>query len=301
MVTDQPQGNVTIIAGPTASGKSALAIDYALHHNGIIINADSQQLYQSLPILTAQPTNHDQQICSHSLYGMLGNDDYMSAAKWATEAVREIKTAWENGQLPLLVGGTGFYLKALIDGFSPIPDVPLPVRDYWSHEFETQGAEKFYADLERDDPRSAEKLHPHDKQRLIRAREVFEHTKISITDWQEKDPIHILPEAIFDIHLIIPEREQLYVRCNQRIFHMMDQGVMNEVMVLYGDLTDPLAPVTKALGYKELLAYGLGQSSRDQAIESAAQMTRNYAKRQTTWFRNQIKIQKNVADVRHFV
>jgi tRNA dimethylallyltransferase len=296
-----PLPNVTIIAGPTAGGKSARALEYAAQYNRVIINADSQQLYKSLPILTAQPSVDDQKICKHKLYGVLDDGEFMSATKWAEQASALIKQSWHDNTHPILVGGTGFYLKALMDGFSPIPDVPLSVRDKWNNMFKDIGAEQFHAELESVDPIMADKLHPHDKQRLIRAREVLDYTGISLAVWQSKPNEQILPEAIYNVILVMPERNKLYARCNARLQMMMDMGVMDEIMVLDKRLIDKNAPVTKAIGYHELLSYGMGQSSRNQAIELAAQITRNYAKRQVTWFRNQIKKQKNIAQVQHFV
>ena len=298
-MNDASQPNVTIIAGPTAGGKSAHALEYAAQYNGVIINADSQQLYQSLPILTAQPSHDDQQLCPHQLYGVLDDHEFMSATKWAEQASALIKQSWENNTHPIVVGGTGFYLKALIDGFSPIPGVPLSVREKWNNVFDDIGAENFHAELESVDPIMADKLHPHDKQRLIRAREVLDYTGTSLATWQSKPNEQILPEAIYNVILVMPERDKLYARCNARLGMMMDMGVMDEIMALHERLLDKNAPVTKAIGYHELLSYGLGQSTRDQAIELAAQITRNYAKRQVTWFRNQIKKQKNVAQVQH--
>ena len=293
--------HVTIIAGPTASGKSAHALSYAAEHHGVIINADSQQLYQSLPILTAQPSQTDIAQCPHVMYGILGDDDYMSAAKWAVEAAQHIKTCWANHQHPILVGGTGFYLKALLDGFSPIPDVPLTVRAKWNEKFEQTDVTDFFREFEMIDPVMAQRLHPHDKQRIIRACEVIDHTGISLATWQNEPHHQILPEAIYNIILILPPRDILYTRCNARLAHMINQGAIEEVVALDERLHDKSAPVTKAIGYPELLAYAKGTMTHDQAFESAAQMTRNYAKRQVTWFRNQIKAEKNVAQVQHYM
>lgn len=298
-MSEQTHPNVTIIAGPTAGGKSAYALDYAHARNGVIINADSQQLYRALPILTAQPSADDQKLCPHILYGVLDDHEFMSAAMWAKEAAHHIRESWENGHHPIIVGGTGFYLKALMDGFSPIPDVPLSVRDKWNNHFEKIGGEAFHAELSELDPIMADRLHPHDKQRLIRAREVLDHTQKSLAAWQDMPPEQILPEAIYNVILVMPERDILYERCNARFRHMVQHGAVEEVMTLDKHLIDKSAPVTKAIGYDEILAYGQGRLSLDQAIETASQITRNYAKRQVTWFRNQIRPEKNVAQVQH--
>ena len=283
--------NVTIIAGATASGKSARAIELALQRNAVIINADSQQLYKALPILTAQPSIDDLNSAPHLLYGILDHHEQWSAATWANNCADLIRDLWNQNKHPIIVGGTGFYIKALLDGFSPLPDVPPEYRTNGNEAFKQHGAEKFYADLIKDDPLIEGRLNPNDKQRLIRAREVFDYTKQSIIEWQAKPNIPILPEAIFDIEIISLPRDILYARCEKRIQVMLDQGVMDEVMKLYADLETlktPTAPVTKALGYHEFSNYGLGNMSLDDAIEKTALLTRHYAKRQVTWFKNQM-------------
>lgn len=288
---------VTIIAGPTASGKTKFALEYAENNNGVIINADSQQLYKSLPILTAQPDANEQARCPHYLYGVLGNDDYMSASLWAKTASEHIKNSWDTGKHPILVGGTGFYLKALMDGFSPIPEIPLSVRNLWIKNFEDRGADNFFNDLKRDDPVIASRLHKHDKQRLIRAREVLDHTQKSLSEWQNIPHTQILPEAFYKFYILKPARDILYERCNKRIYSMIQQGVLTEVQSLMQTLKNADAPVTKALGFKEFQNHLKGNINLNDAIEQTALITRHYAKRQVTWFNNQIKPQENILSI----
>lgn len=288
---------VTIIAGATASGKTKFSLDFAQNHNGTIINADSQQLYKSLPILTAQPNATEQSLCPHALFGALNDEEYMSAAAWAEAAATLIKQAWIDDKHPILVGGTGFYLKALLDGFSPIPNIPLSIRDNWIQNFADIGADEFHKDLMRDDPATAARLHKHDKQRLIRAREVLDVTKKSLTEWQNLPPIQILPEAIYKIYIINLPRDILYDRCNKRIHHMIELGALEEVKTLYDSLHNKSAPVTKALGYPQFLAYLNNEITFDEAVKQTALTTRHYAKRQVTWFNNQIKPQPNITSI----
>ena len=291
------KNHVTIIAGPTASGKTAHALNIAAETPSVIINADSQQLYKSLPILTAQPTADEQKTCPHFLYGTLGDNDFMSASMWAEAAATHIKQAWNAGLRPIIVGGTGFYLKALMDGFSPIPDVPLSMREQCNADFAAHGAEQFHADLTRDDPIMAGRLHPHDKQRVIRAREVLNFTGTSLSVWQDMPPINILTDAIYEIKITTPPRDILYARCDARIHQMIEMGALGEITNLDARLTNKKAPVTKALGYHELRAHIHGDISLDEAIAATALTTRHYAKRQVTWFKNQIKPQENILNI----
>lgn len=298
MITNKNRtANVTLIVGPTASGKSAYALDYAQKHNGVIINADSQQLYKSLPILSAQPSEKDQSIIPHKLYGFLDDSDFITAIKWAEIATQEIKSAWADNKHPILVGGTGFYIKALLDGFSPIPDVPLTVRDEWNAAWDELGSDNFYNHLITDDPLIIGKINPNDKQRLVRAREVLSHTGISIIEWQTKAPIQNFPEAQYDVHIIMPTREKLYKRCNERILTMLNDGALDEIRNLYNIIGDTFPPSTKALGYSEFLNHIKDELSLNDAIEQTAQITRNYAKRQTTWFRHQMTPKDNISNL----
>lgn len=286
--------NVHIIIGPTASGKSAHALKKAATCNGVIINADSLQIYDALPLLTAQPSAADKAQMPHRLYGTMAAQDICTAALWRDLAIQEIRLAQAQGQTPLVVGGTGFYIKALTEGFSPIPDVPAQIRADSNALQEKLGNPAFHAALAEIDPVMAARLHPNDTQRLVRAWEVITATGQSLSEWQALPPAGPPADLSFTIEVIMPERDVLYERCNARFDQMMDQGALDEVKA-FDDLikagTVPAdSAVTHALGFQALQSYLAGALSLEDAIIQAKADTRHYAKRQTTWCRNQIKI-----------
>ncbi len=283
---------IHIVAGPTASGKSAKAMELARSSNGVIINCDSQQIYDSLPILSAQPSDEDKAEIPHRLYAELAPNDVCSAGNWRAMVEPIIKEVIEARQTPIICGGTGLYIKALIEGLSPMPDIPDDVRERIVAKYEEMGAEKFYEELEARDPIMAERFHAGHKARIIRAMEVLEATDKSLAKWQEEDRAAPPAHWKFEIHKILPERQALYERCNQRFVWMVENGALEEVKEFdarleSGEIKDG-APLSKALGFKELRAYLNGEMSKDEAIETAQGITRRYAKRQTTWFRNQL-------------
>ncbi len=277
---------VTIIAGPTASGKSGYALELAQRVNGTIINADSLQIYDALPLLTAQPSAEDLQTVPHALYGVLPITGQSSAAIWATMAVDAIDEAMAQGRTPIVTGGTGLYLRALMHGLSAIPAVPDAVRFAARQAHQQLGGSEFYAQLQARDPIMAARLHPGDSQRVIRAWEIMEATGQSLAHWQAQPAVPLRPQWQYDVTLILPPREVLYNRCNLRFDQMLDMGVVEEVEV-YAGARD--APCTKALGFAPLSAYLQGEITLASAIEQAKQDTRHYAKRQGTWFRGQLQ------------
>lgn len=284
--------NIFIIAGPTASGKSTTALDIAEKHNGVIINCDSQQIYDGLPILSAQPPEEDKKRAPHRLYATLHPNNVCSAGNWREIAEPIIQEVIANDQTPVICGGTGLYIKALIEGLSPMPDIPDEVRNAVVARYEEIGAEEFYKDLENRDPEMAARFHVNHKARIIRAMEVLEATGCSLADWQKEERQAPPSEWNFEVHKIIPERETLYARCNERFEWMVDNGALEEVeefdqRLQSGEVKDGV-PLTKALGFRELRAYLRGEMSKEDAIEKSQALTRNYAKRQTTWFRNQL-------------
>lgn len=292
MSPDRPL--VHIIAGPTAGGKSARALELAAQKNGTIINADSMQIYDALPLLTAQPIAHDKSTAPHRLYGHLAPDRACSAQDWAALARTEIKNALSAEQAPIIVGGTGFYLKALMDGLSPIPDVPPSVRERAIALQQELGNPAFHAALAVRDPVMAARLHPNDTQRLIRSWEVFEATGHSLAHWQALPPQESGHDVYdFEIELILPERDTLYERCNMRFDAMMKAGVLEEVKAFDDLIKKGIVPanvaITHALGFRPLQSYLQGALSLEDAIEKAKAETRQYAKRQVTWFRHQIQ------------
>lgn len=292
---------VSIIAGPTASGKTSYAIACAQEQNGIIINADSVQLYDSLPILSARPTEEEQAQAPHRLYAVLRPEEQCSAARWRTLALAEIYRALDEDRHPILTGGTGFYIKALTEGLADIPHVPKQVRAAAAARQQELSHPGFHQELARKDPEMAARLHPNDTQRLIRAWEVLEATGKSLSWWQAR-PLQGAPDdLVFDITIINPPRALLHERCDRRFDQMMAGGVMEEVEALStlidkGDIPAE-APATNALGFHALRACLKGETDLQTAIDQAKAATRQYAKRQQTWFRHQIPAPDSCARV----
>ncbi|MCB9979382.1 MAG: tRNA (adenosine(37)-N6)-dimethylallyltransferase MiaA [Rhodospirillales bacterium] len=283
---------VYVIAGPTASGKSSRAVELALRIDGVLINADSIQLYDALPLLTAAPAEDDKARVGHRLYGVLASDAACSARKWSEMALSEIASVRAQGRVPLLVGGTGFYLKALIEGFSPIPDIPQEVRAGAVDLQARLGNPAFHAHLAARDPVMGARLHPHDTQRLIRAFEVLDFTGRSLAEWQAEPKTGGASGLDFQYDIILPDRAALYESCDRRFDTMMAAGALEEVAdfdkKIKAGLFPDDAPPTRALGFRELQAYLRGRMSLTEAITQAKVQTRHYAKRQVTWFRNQM-------------
>lgn len=278
---------VLVIAGPTASGKSRLALDLAAAHRGTVINADSMQVYRELRILTARPGDAETARAPHCLYGILSVAELCSAARWRALALAAIEEARSNGRLPILVGGTGLYLKALFDGLAEIPPIPQNVRDAARARHRDLGGEAFRADLARCDPESAARLASGDTQRLVRAWEVVEATGRALPDWQRASGAGTGAYTYRTV-LVMPPRDRLYAACDARFDTMMAAGALDEVRALLALGLDPVLPALKSLGVRELARYLTGEWSLEQAEGKARQATRNYAKRQTTWFRHQL-------------
>ena len=283
---------VYIIAGPTASGKSARAIDIAQQQNGVVINCDSLQIYDGLPILTAQPSEADRESIPHRLYAHLHPNDPCSAGNWREMAEPIIREVHATGKTPIVVGGTGLYIKALTDGLSPMPDTPPEIRAKAKALMDELGSHAFHAELTKRDPEMAARFHPSHTARLVRAWEVLEATGKSLAEWQRLERLAPPDDWDFKIEIIIPERSELRARCDARFEIMLRNGALNEVKA-FAERIDtgevrPDVPLTKALGYKELLAYIRGEISLDEAIEKAQNRTKRYAKQQVTWFRNQL-------------
>ena len=275
-----------IIAGPTASGKSALALDVAKSLGGIVINADSMQVYRDLPILTAQPDEAARSQVPHRLYGVLDGAELCTAARWAEMAAVEIAKASAAGVMPILVGGTGLYIRVLIDGIAPVPEIDPEIRDAARALHAEIGGQAFLEALRGIDPAMAAKLRPSDSQRLMRAYEVATGTGRSLAAWQEEGRRQraFTPLAF----TLLPPRDDLYYACNARFEAMIEAGAMAEIAALASRDLPPDRPILKALGVPELLRYHAGQIDIETAIAQAQQATRNYAKRQMTWFRHQI-------------
>lgn len=293
--------HIHIICGPTASGKSVHALAFADKYNGVIINADSMQIYDGLPILTAQPPTEDKDLQPHLLYGALHPNDACSAGNWREMVEPLIDDVLSQGKTPIIVGGSGLYIRALTDGLSPIPDIPDNFRDKVNQTYEALGKDKFFEALEKRDPVMAQRFHKDHKARIIRAWEVIEYTGRSLAEWQQAPRLTPPDDWMFDIIVVMPEREILYERCNQRFVWMLENGALDELTDFIkakeeGHISDK-ALLNNALGVTALTAYLKGEISKEEAVERGQGDTRHYAKRQVTWFRNQIKNNINVAKI----
>jgi len=277
---------VIIIAGPTASGKSALALELAAALGGTIINADSQQIYCDLPILTAQPDRAATLRAPHRLYGFLDADQRGSAARWRDLTLTEIAAAHEAGRLPIVVGGTGLYLRTLMRGLAPVPEIPPEIRAEATAQYQKLGGTTFRERLAALDPDAATRLPPGDRARLTRAWEVVRATGVTLAEWQRRAAA-ALPYRFATI-LLMPSRPALYAACDTRFAAMVAAGALREAAALAARDLDPELPAMKAVGVPELLRHLRGEIGLDEAIALAQRSTRRYAKRQTTWFRHQL-------------
>ncbi|MEA2754470.1 MAG: tRNA dimethylallyltransferase [Aliidongia sp.] len=278
---------IIVIAGPTASGKSALALGLAERLGGTIINADSMQIYRDLEIVTARPAPADLARAPHRLYGILDGGKLCSAARWAGLARHEIEQAAAAGRLPILCGGTGLYLRTLLYGIAPVPEIPEAVRQAARQRHAELGGAAFRDELAGLDPAGAVRIAAGDSQRLLRAYEVVAATGRPLTEWQQAQPS--APSGLDPlIFTLLPPREALYAAIDARFAGMVAAGVLDEVRALIGRGLDPALPVMKAVGVPELAAYLAGNLTLDAAISQAQQASRRYAKRQFTWFRHQM-------------
>ncbi len=277
-----------IVAGPTASGKSSLALDIAREFNGVVINADSMQVYAELRVLTARPSPRDEARAPHRLYGMIPASESCSAARWRELALAEIESAAANGKLAVVCGGTGLYLRALCQGLSPVPGIPPDIRARLAARLAAQGPAALHGELAARDPEMAARLEPADGQRIARALEVLEATGRSLAAWQEEDTQGAPAGLRFSTILLAPPRAALYAACDARLAAMVEQGALEEVVALTSLGLDPGLPAMKALGLREFAAHLAGDRGLEEALEEARQATRRYVKRQMTWFRHQI-------------
>lgn len=292
---------VHIIAGPTASGKSALAILRAREMNGAVVNCDSRQIYSDLPILTAQPSSEDMALAPHHLYGCVHPNEIVSAGSWRDMAVPLIQRLLDEGITPIITGGNGLYIKTLIEGISPIPEVPPEIRAAAVEKQRALGNPAFHELLASRDPETAAQYHPMHTARLIHAWEILEATGKPLTHWQKQPKVGTPDHWRFDITLVMPPRAELYARCDSRFEQMMELGALEELntfdeKVSRGAISQD-AILIKTVGAAPLRRYRAGEISRDEAVALAQTETRQYAKRQTTWFSNQIRPQKNIVNV----
>jgi tRNA dimethylallyltransferase len=275
-----------IIAGPTASGKSALALPLAERYGGTIINADALQCYRDLRVLAARPGAMAEARAPHRLYGFLDAAERGSAARWRALALAEIAASLNADRLPIVVGGTGLYLRALMQGLAPVPDIPSAIRAQAIALYDRLGGDQFREELAQLDPIAAARFPAGDRTRLTRAYEVVRATGRTIAAWQDQSASST-PYRFATI-LLAPPRPVLYAACDARFAAMIDAGGLDEAATLLARGLSPDLPAMKAVGLPELFSLLRGEVSLDTAIAAAQMATRRYAKRQTTWFRHQL-------------
>ncbi|MXP40803.1 tRNA (adenosine(37)-N6)-dimethylallyltransferase MiaA [Altererythrobacter soli] len=283
-----PGKSVALIAGPTASGKSDLAVRLAqaMEERGracVVINADSAQVYRDLRVLSARPSEEEMSGVPHRLFGAWDGAEPCSAADWAARAKREIEDAQIAGMLPILVGGTGLYIRTLLDGIAPVPEIDPAVRE----SVRALPLADAYTALQAEDPERAAALNAADATRIARALEVIRSTGKPLAHWQQRRTGGI--GAAVELHplVLLPPREALYARCDARFERMLDEGAVEEVEALLARGLSPALPVMRAIGVPEIAGWLRGEWSREEAVVMGQQATRNYAKRQYTWFRHQ--------------
>jgi tRNA dimethylallyltransferase len=281
-------GKAVLIAGPTASGKSALALELADRIGGTVINTDSMQVYRDLRVLTARPTPQEEARVPHRLYGHADAAVNYSAGMWVADAEAALVEARAAGRVPVFVGGTGLYFKALTRGLSAVPPIAPEIRDDIRARLERDGPEALHRELARRDPVMAERLKPRDRVRIARALEVVEATGRSLADWHGEGLPPLLPPADTVAVFLAPERAALYARIDARFKAMLEHGALEEVAALAARGLDPLLPAMKAHGVPALIRYLSGAIGREEAIAMGQTDTRHYAKRQFTWFRHQL-------------
>jgi tRNA dimethylallyltransferase len=285
-----------VVAGPTASGKSALALRLAEAERGVIINADSMQLYRDLRLLTARPTLEDHARAPHRLYGILDATDPASAGRWLQLAEAAIDEALAAGRPAIVVGGTGLYLHALLHGLAPVPDIPAEVRRAARARLALLGAPAFHAELAALDPATAAQLRPTDRQRLMRAYEVVTATGRPLAAWQAMPPLRVdLPARRCGLALM-PPRPALYQRIERRLRATIEHGALEELKAFAERSLPADLPLMRAVAVPELLAHLSGQVDLDTALERAIVQTRRYAKRQLTWLRHRLPELRPVAE-----
>lgn len=284
------KNRIIILGGPTASGKSSLALNWARDVGGEIINADSMQIYRELYIVTACPTVVEMEEIPHHLYRYLKGDDPCSAERWRDMARAVIEQVRERGNVPIIVGGTGLYLKALVYGLSKVPEIDGNIRREIREHVKLRGAEQAHVKLEKLDPVMAGRLALGDSQRIARALEVISSTGKSLSHWQALPPTGgLIDDGLeLDLNILNRDRAELYERCDRRFKMMIEDGdAVNEVRALKALNYESSLPVMKSLGVPQIIDFIEGKINKDEAITLSQIATRQFAKRQMTWFRNQ--------------
>lgn len=285
-----------LIAGPTASGKSGLALELARHFGGVIVNADSQQIYREWRVLSARPSVEEMAAAPHKLYGHVNIAEAYSVGHWVREVEGVLSDARIARQVPIIVGGTGLYFKALTEGLAPIPQVPLEIRETGEAAMERDGLRAFANALAVRDPQTAAVLDLDNPRRVLRAWEVLEATGVGLAGWKARTPAPLMPLKACQAFALTPNRDDLYSRCEARFDAMMADGALGEVEAVDMLGIAPEMPGLKAVGATPLRAYLAGEVSLEVAVARAKIDTRQYAKRQLTWVRNQMSAWTHVTD-----
>ena len=285
-----------LIAGPTASGKSAAALALARRLGGMIVNADAMQVYAELKVLSARPGPEDERVAPHRLFGHVPASEAYSAARWLEDARHALADAWGQGQVAIVVGGTGLYFRSLEKGLSDVPDVPPEIRSKWRRALAERGPEALHGELAARAPDEARRLRPSDGQRIARALEVLEATGEPLGVHHARAVPSPLAGAEVTRLAIVPDRAALYRRCDERFLRMLDEGALDEVRRLLALNLDPALPAMRAIGVAPLARHLCGDIPLDEAVRIAQRETRNYAKRQLTWLRHQMEGYEPVPD-----
>jgi len=288
-LTNKTLNNVVlIIAGPTASGKSALAVDAAVALNGVVINCDAMQIYKNIPVIAATPAANDKAKAPHRLYELYDCSKRGNVVEWLDLCVAEIHRCWTDNKLPIIVGGTGMYIDALIKGVTPIPEVLPEIRQNLHQRLQKEGLLQLYIELQEKDAEMAAKLNPNDKTRIVRALEIIASTGKKLSEWYQVPLVQKLPEARFKVVKIVPAISDIEQRCRLRLDQMVNNGALDEIASLLNRGIDESLPAMKALGVPELSLAVKGEIPLSAALELAKLHTRQYAKRQRTWLRNKL-------------
>ncbi|GAK69281.1 tRNA dimethylallyltransferase [Agrobacterium rubi TR3 = NBRC 13261] len=280
--------DATLITGPTASGKSALALRLARDRGGVVINADSMQVYDTLQVLTARPSAKEMEGVSHHLYGHVPASQLYSTGEWLREITALLEILRSEGRHPVIVGGTGLYFKALTGGLSDMPTIPTDIRERYRSRLLEEGSLGLYDELAARDPQTTSSLKPTDGQRIVRALEVLEATGQSIRTFQNASGPVIIDPTRARKFVVLPDRAVLHDRINRRFAGMMQSGAVEEVKALLALDLPPDSTAMKAIGVSQIAEMLAGRMGEAEVIEKAAAATRQYAKRQMTWFRNQM-------------
>lgn len=280
--------NAILITGPTASGKSALAVELAVRHDGAVVNADSMQVYDTLQVLTARPSEEEMQGVPHHLYGHVPAGAAYSTGAWLRDVAALLPALMAAGRLPVFVGGTGLYFKALTGGLSDMPEIPEALREELRTRLLQDGPDGLHAELAEADPAMAASLNRQDGQRIVRALEVMKATGRSIADFRGRSGPEVIDATRARKIVVLPDRAVLHQRINGRFEKMLQQGAEEEVRALLALGLPAEAPVMKAIGVSQITAMVRGEMTRVEVLEKGAAATRQYAKRQMTWFRNQM-------------